>query len=177
MLDPDHGRKGAEGSAGRRFVGRTLLSHLAVLAMGLALGAAAARARSPTTPAPDNVRFVVQPFDVLSKGSVALSRDGRRLVYWDSAHPGIFVRELDQTEGRVLPGTATLAGGDPIAICDTLFPASPGAAWGQDGTILFSPTWQTGLAEPHIHRHDPDEVRPLPPRAGAASDRARAGHL
>ncbi len=101
--------------------------------------------------------------------SVELSRDGRRLLIWDSSGKGFLVRDLDRFTSRLLPGTAnasnpffspdgdwvgfvadgeleklSLAGGDPVKLC-AANTDSPGGAWGADGYIYFTPSWNTGL--------------------------------
>ena len=101
--------------------------------------------------------------------SVELSRDGRRLLIWDSLANAFQVRDLDRftTRSIPVPGGASspvfspdgewiayfaggelkklaLAGGNPVRLCDG--PSdSPGGAWGADGFIYFTPTWFSGL--------------------------------
>jgi len=101
--------------------------------------------------------------------SVALSRDGRRLLIWDSTASGILVRDLGRFASRSFPGTANatnpffspdgewiafvvdnqlqkvaIAGGDPVKLCQANTD-SPGGGWGTDGYIYFTPTWNDGL--------------------------------
>jgi serine/threonine-protein kinase len=100
---------------------------------------------------------------------VALSPDGRRLVY-SAEVDGIwclFLRELDRLETRTLPGTEGgggaffspdgqwvgffagnklkklhLSGGRPIALCESFTSAG---CWGPDGTIFYVRSWSEGL--------------------------------
>src|SRR5262249_33357677 len=96
----------------------------------------------------------------------ALSPDGRFVAI---AADRLYVREFGSFDARPLPATegATLpfvsanskwvgffangkikkvagAGGDPLTICDANSD-SPGAAWGPNDTIVFSPGWNTPL--------------------------------
>jgi serine/threonine-protein kinase len=104
------------------------------------------------------------PIDVRNNTpSLAISPDGSRLVY--VAERGndtqLYVRAMDQSEARVVPGTegaygpffspdgqwvgfgagskfkkVSLTGGTPINICDGNGDGGP--SWGQDDTIIFS---------------------------------------
>jgi len=101
--------------------------------------------------------------------AVELSRDGRRLVIWDSLANGFVVRDLEDFESRTIPATegavnpalspdgqwiafssegelkkVALAGGDPVRLGE-LPSESPGIAWGADGFIYYTPTWNSGL--------------------------------
>jgi serine/threonine-protein kinase len=103
--------------------------------------------------------------------SVALSPDGKRLVYVGSSgnEQRLYVRSLDQLEARPIPGTegamtaffspdgewvgfyeagklekVRLDGGLPIILCDA--PNPGGASWGPRDTILFSPGGVEGLS-------------------------------
>ena len=103
---------------------------------------------------------------------VALSADGRRLVY--VAQVGqttqLFLRPMDQDEPTPLLGTEgasgpffspdgqwvaffandkllkiSLDGGRPVTICDVPARAARGGSWGDDGQIVFNPTFTSGL--------------------------------
>jgi serine/threonine-protein kinase len=93
-------------------------------------------------------------------GGIALSPDGKTAVYFVSAHKGLWVRLLDGTTARLIPGTeeaahpfwspdnksiafftatqlkrVDLVGGTPLTICDVV--RGRGGAWSSDGQILF----------------------------------------
>lgn len=120
------------------------------------------------TPAQPPVRFVVAlPTDQRVRDAtgttIALSRDGSRLVYVGRAGAGrqLYVRRLDQLEARALPGTenaaspffspdgewvayfgedaklkkVALAGGAPVVVADA--PGIRGGSWGDDDLIIF----------------------------------------
>jgi len=101
--------------------------------------------------------------------AVELSRDGHRLLIWDSLADGFVVRDLDGFDTRNIPAAAgaasptfspdgqwiafssegelkkvALAGGDPVRLGE-LPTESPGIAWGADGFIYYTPTWNSGL--------------------------------
>ena len=104
--------------------------------------------------------------------AVALSPDGRRLVYVGGSgnEQRLYLRSLDQLEATPISGTEgarsgffspdgewvgfytgagklkklRLDGGLPITLCDA--PNSGGASWGPRDTILFSPDVASGLS-------------------------------
>ncbi|MGK2960818.1 MAG: protein kinase domain-containing protein [Gemmatimonadaceae bacterium] len=145
-----------------------------VAAIALVLGAMAGTLFWPPTPVPGDVVRVlmslpdsggVRPIDNLS---LAVSPDGRRIAYVGPARNGrmLWVREMNDFEGRPLPGTeGALApffspGGDFIGFFaggsgDTQLKVTPaaggtvrtlltdsvarwGGAWGRDGNIYFT---------------------------------------
>jgi eukaryotic-like serine/threonine-protein kinase len=100
-----------------------------------------------------------------------LSPDGRYLAYvaQSSGQQAIYVRPVDQFEARLVPGTENgeapffspdgdwlgfigdgklkkvpLRGGPPFAICDVQIAAK--ASWGENGFIVISPIFGTGLS-------------------------------
>jgi len=137
----------------------------ALLAFGVALGAALTwRAERPQgTP---GIRFSVTPPGVGGMiRALEVSRDGRRLVYLLSSERRLLLHDLNEFESRPLPGTEGASrpflspdgrwmgfyqagkirklafdGGDPIDVCEAP-EDSPGAAWGPDNAVFFSPTW------------------------------------
>ena len=104
-------------------------------------------------------------------GAPVLSSDGRAIAFCGVTPDGIkriYVRALDDTATRALPGTEggngpfwspdgkmvgffaggkmkkiDLAGGSPITIADN--PNPRGGTWNQDGTIVYVPDFQSGL--------------------------------
>jgi Tol biopolymer transport system component len=104
------------------------------------------------------------------RSEIALSPDGRRLVYVGGVGETTrlflsevgknVVTELQETKGARLPffspdsrrigffadgklNTLFLKGGRPHPLCDA--PNYAGGSWGYDNTIFFSPTWRGGL--------------------------------
>ena len=105
--------------------------------------------------------------------NVALSPDGKWLAYvvQEGESTRLYLRAMDQLEARALPRTEgartpffspdgswigfhaegklkkmAVTGGSPVTICEVLQRALPGATWGADDTIVFSPGWDFGLA-------------------------------
>jgi Tol biopolymer transport system component len=137
----------------------------AMLILGVLIGVAVMRSRK--APAPEQtLRTQLNPpeggqFDLRS--GFALSPDGRMLAFVATApgKSGLWVRPMDGTAARLLPGTGgaigpfwspdgrsiaywtsgklwrvDAAGGSPIAICDA--GAFTGGDWSPDGVIVFS---------------------------------------
>jgi Tol biopolymer transport system component/preprotein translocase subunit SecG len=125
-----------------------------------------------TEPRAETVRFAVPaPEKMAYRGSLALSPDGRRLAFVVTGTGGnsLWVRALDSLEAHELPGTEggdfpfwspdgrfigffagnklkriDTAGGSPQVLADTS--GDPrGAAWGSDGTIIFTPNFTSPL--------------------------------
>jgi hypothetical protein len=134
-----------------------------VLVLAAIVGGTLMAGRAPhSAPAP-LTRFIVQPPPGAARLSdPMLSRDGRLLVYRAGS---IYVQRLDELEPRALQGTdgaaqaflspdgrwvgfyaggqmkkVAMDGGDPLTICD-VEADTPGAAWLEDGRILFSAAW------------------------------------
>jgi len=131
----------------------------------VALRPAASQGASP-------LRFALTPGGPASRHIIRyirISPDGRRVLFEDSGTAQMSIRDLDDFESRVLPGTeggrhpffspdgetigfyadgkirkVSIRGGDAKAICDNPI-ESPGAEWAPDGTIVFTPTWNSGL--------------------------------
>ncbi len=145
---------------------------VATLILGVLIGGWAI-SRSRQVPSPEQVqRFQLNPpeggqFDI--ERGFALSPDGRTLAFVATApgKSGLWVRPMDGTGARLLPGTqgaflpfwspdgrslaygaagklwrVDAAGGSPIAICDTA--GLRGGDWSPDGSILFA-AGQSGL--------------------------------
>jgi serine/threonine-protein kinase len=103
---------------------------------------------------------------------IALSPDGRRIVYTGRDAEGVFrlyTRMLDQDQVKPLAGTEgaygpffspdgqaigffaggklkkiPVEGGVPVALCDAILPL--GASWGQDGSIITALNSSSGLS-------------------------------
>ena len=130
-----------------------------------------------------------------SIAELALSRDGRRLVFKSSESSSLLLREMSGIESRVIPGTEgaehpvispdgrwlgfiasgklkkiAFEGGDPVPICDAA-EGGPGASWGRDGSIYFTPTFFTGL-----FKVDPDGGAPVQ-LTTPDPKRGEAGHM
>ena len=143
------------------------------------------------------VRFTVVPPGAGGRiQNLALSQDGKRLVYTLSSDPRLLVHDLAAFESRSLAGTegatapflspdgewigfkqagklrkVALGGGDPVEICD-LPENTPGLAWGPGNVILFSPAWtNVGLWRVSANGGPPEELT-KPDRA-----RGESGHF
>jgi eukaryotic-like serine/threonine-protein kinase len=146
-----------------------------VLAAALATGLTVWKLKpAPPTTAQPPVHVVISlpPGDRLAQARPVVSPDGSHLVY--AAIRGdvqkLFVRALDSFEPRSIPGTegatcpffspdglwigffaggklkkVSISGGAPITLCDAGGPASGGAAWGPDDSIVFAPSNDSGL--------------------------------
>jgi Tol biopolymer transport system component len=141
----------------------------AIAASMLVVGALAgwAVSRSRQAPAPEQVqRFQLLPPEGAHfnpESGFALSPDGRNLAFVATApgKSGLWVRSLDGTAARLLPGTQgafypmwspdgrslaygtsdklwriDVAGGSPVAVCDAR--GFSGGGWAPDGVIVFS---------------------------------------
>ena len=114
---------------------------------------------------------LTSPFTPRAGPSIALSRDGRRLVYRSrrNGRNMLVLRAIDRTEETVLRGTeggfgpffspdgnwvafftesalkkAPLDGGGPVTICPTA-PVSRGGSWADDDTIYFTQDFTGGV--------------------------------
>jgi len=180
----------AAGGLARVALGAALV--ISGIAVGFALATRSVVDRGPSGP----VRFVITPeAGAGSLESLRISPDGRSLVYSTESGP-LRLRHLDAFETTNLPGTngaslpfwspdsdwigfylggkirkVSVDGGDPSIICDAP-QQSPGAGWGPNGIILFSPTWTgTGLWQVDPDGGTPKEVT-TPDRA-----RGETGHF
>ena len=142
---------------------------------GALIGAAALLRPEADTPAALPVRTtIVLPANTtvaLGRGSaIALSPDGRQLVFSGRSNnvTRLYLRPLDRFESRPLPGTEDgtnpffspdgqwvgffadrklkkmpIEGGAPVTVTDAPLPR--GEAWGEDESILLTPTNASGL--------------------------------
>ena len=138
--------------------------------LGLLFGGRHLRTRPP--PASPIVVSLSFPLDASpntdNSSPLALTRDGKTLVFFGGSGDRLFVRQLDRDEIRPIPGTegahqpfispdglevgffaggklkkVALAGGSPVTLCDTTI--NRGGSWGEDGTIVFVPGSLSGL--------------------------------
>jgi serine/threonine-protein kinase len=157
---------GARGASRQRF------GWLAAAAVVAGVGTTAwIASRNPTELAPPVTRTTVtlpasQALDTEEgAGPLAISADGRRLVYVArrDGRAELYLRDLDQFEPRLLAGTegaaypffspdgqwvaffaggrlkrTSVLGGAPVPICDAPV-AGRGGTWSPDGTIIFDP--------------------------------------
>jgi serine/threonine-protein kinase len=175
--------------------------------LGVVLGAALAGVLfSMPAPAPalaPVVRFSVpagtEPQDVLEVsggGALALSPDGRHLVYaaYHEQTTRLYQRPLDQLEALAVPGTegadapffspdgrsvgffagdklkkVPLSGGLPRVICES--PGGRGGTWGPDDTIIFAPESQSSLFRVPADGGQPEPLTTLDPARGERSHR------
>jgi Tol biopolymer transport system component len=146
---------------------RSMLPWVAAILLAILVGAAAWISKPSPTPAPALVaRFaqVLEPeqsFRNMGRDVVAVSADGRQIVYNTSA--GLALRVLDEVEPRIIPGTdgaitspffspdgewvgyydggrgelrkIRTSGGASVLIATASNPM--GASWAADGTIVF----------------------------------------
>jgi Tol biopolymer transport system component len=132
--------------------------------------------------------------------SAVLSPDGRRLAYIMGSRSGsrsLVVRPFDRYEGTVLVSgnggeapyhpffspdgewlgyvtrgqlkKVSVTGGAPITLADVAL--SRGATWGPDGTIVFSPSRQTGLSRISATGGEVTELTTLDEAAGELANR------
>jgi serine/threonine-protein kinase len=105
-------------------------------------------------------------------GTLAISPDGRSIIYTgvENQQIKLFLRNMDTFESHVIPGTegarapffspdgkwlgfltdhelrkVRLSGDTPVTLCRLANPR--GASWGDDGTIVFSPFYYSGLSK------------------------------
>ena len=142
---------------------------IAALASGalIALIAWAYTRPSPRAPGPPS-RFniaVARGTELTRYGgnpSIALSQDGRHLIYAAEAG-GLYIRSFDDAEAHLIAGTeagwlpflspdgrwvgfvaggklqkVSVEGGSPRPIVDVIEPGLAGASWGEDGSIVYS---------------------------------------
>jgi eukaryotic-like serine/threonine-protein kinase len=170
---------------------------VAALALGFLAWRASSRAEPvvrAAIPAPQGTDFDL--LDV-SPGAVAVSPDGRRLVFAARDDKGttlLWIRELSQIAARPLAGTAGAAypfwspdgrqvgffaeaklkkvdagGGPPLTLCDA--PNGKGGAWSARGEIVFAPTFASSLDRVPESGGDPTAVTTLDVNRGEVSHR------
>jgi len=119
-----------------------------------------------------------------TSGAPSLSPDGTHIVFSaadTNGIPRLYLRSLDSTAVTSLPGTENstfpfwspdshsiaffgggklkrieIAGGTPVNICDAA--VARGGSWGADGTIIFAPTFNSGIWKVDANGGTPEEV-------------------
>ena len=147
------------------------------------------QATDPVEPTPMRFRLGLSPDQSLHTNpgpAMAISPDGKRLAYAVTESQGInlYVRALDELEGRLLAGTegahspffspdgqwvgfaanqklkkVAFSGGAPLTLCGV--PSSPnmeGASWAADDTIVFARSVIAGLSRVPAAGGMPEEV-------------------
>jgi len=165
----------------RIVAGVLAIATLALLIMLLGRSDAPVRVTRTSILPAENVRFNLRG---VHPGPVAISPDGKRVVYTGRAAGGaalLYVRELDDTEAKVLRGTdeagypfwspdgrsigffasgrlkrVDVAGGPPLTLCEA--PVGKGGSWNTKGEIIFAPTF-TG--ELHVVSENGGASRPI----------------
>jgi serine/threonine-protein kinase len=135
--------------------------------------------------------------DPIAGPAVAVSPDARRLAYVARTADGqrLFVHDLRSGEARLVPGSegapespffspdgqwvgffavnklkkVSVLGGSSVELCDA--PSPRGGSWGEDGTIVFAPTWGSGLARVSAEGGTPEPLTTPDPAAGETSHR------
>ncbi len=145
------------------------------LGVAIAALAAVALSRSRPAPRARDVRFAMilppqQALPMLASRMLALSPDGSRIVYAGGRGDSrkLYVRPLDRLSGVPIPGTdgarspffspdgqwigfqtdeklskVPIGGGEPVVLARSN--GALGAAWGAGGTIVYAPSFTSGL--------------------------------
>ncbi len=144
-------------------------------------------------PSPATLRFTMNAAPSIDRvGNPTISPDGERIVY--VGHQGentrLFLRELDKMEAAAIPGTegallpffspdglwigyfagdeiqkVSVLGGESTTVCKASS-NMPGARWGVDDTIVFSPDWTSGLMRVAGSGGEPEVLTTLDRDAG-----------
>jgi serine/threonine-protein kinase len=147
--------------------------------------------RPASAPPRETARLVVSlPRDhqlaLADETSLAISPDGKRIVYAASSPPGspplLYMRELDRFEATPIPGTEgadgpffspdgrwlgyfsgsklykiAVEGGTPLEICH-VGQIVPGASWGEDDTIIYIDSPDSGLLRVSAAGGEPERL-------------------
>jgi serine/threonine-protein kinase len=128
--------------------------------------------------------------------ALAYSPHGRRLAYVGRSYgvDQIYLRSFDRIDSQPLPGTEgahqpffspdgewlgfvaggflkkmALAGGPPVSLCEA--PNPTGASWGPNDTIVFTPTWSSGLVRISANGSKPVPLTSLDQTQGETTHR------
>ena len=173
--EDDFAAAGPRISAGSRAAAAALF-----LVIGMIVGAALVW-RVASAPARDPQQGVSGRFSIalgvsdalanLENPAVAISADGKRLAFVAGSTPRLFLRELDESQARPVPGSegasapffspdgrsvaffadsrikkVSVTGGDPVTVAGSAAAGNPrGGAWNVDGTIAFTPAPGTAI--------------------------------
>jgi serine/threonine-protein kinase len=136
--------------------------------------------------------------DIAFYGSaIDISKDGMQLVYAATDSTGVsrlYRRPIDQFESTPIIGTdgagnpffspdgnwvgyfadgklkkISISGGTPVTVCEAH--SGYGASWGSDGTIIFSPTFTSGLFSVSSLGDNPKAITQLKSEEGELSHR------
>jgi serine/threonine protein kinase len=129
-------------------------------------------------------------------GTLAISPDGRSIVYTgvEDQVMRLYLRNMDTFESKPIPGTeggrapffspdgkwlgfqtehslkkVQLSGGSPVTLCPVATPR--GASWGDNGTIVFSPFYYSGLSKISADGGTPEPLTRLDPTSGERNHR------
>ncbi len=146
------------------------------------------QATDPVEPTPMRVRLELSPDQSLHTNpgpAMAISPDVKRLAYAviESQRINLYVRSLDELEGRLLAGTegahspffspdgqwvgfganrklkkVAFSGGTPLTLCDVSPRGMEGASWAADDTIVFARSIFSGLSRVPAAGGMPEEV-------------------
>ncbi len=146
------------------------------------------QATDPVEPTPIRFRLGLSPDQSLLTNpspAMAISPDGKRLAYavTESQGTNLYVRALDELEGRLLPGTegahspffspdgqwvgfgaseklkkVAFSGGTPRTLCGVSSMGMEGASWAADDTIVFGRSVMAGLSRVAAAGGMPEEV-------------------
>ena len=146
------------------------------------------QATDPVEPTPTRFRLGLSPDQSLHTNpapAMAISPDGKRLAYAVTESQGInlYVRALDELEGRLLAGTegahspffspdgqwvgfganrklkkVAFSGGTPLTLCGVSPTGMEGASWAADDTIVFARSMFSGLSRVPAAGGMPEEV-------------------
>lgn len=129
-------------------------------------------------------------------GAVAISPDGSAIVYTgeDKQQLWLYMRKMAAFEATMIPGTegarapffspdgkwiafftehelkkVPFSGGNPVTICPVANPR--GGSWGEDGTIVFSPFYYSGLSKVSSNGGEPKALTTLDKSQGERNHR------
>jgi serine/threonine-protein kinase len=184
---PDEDRARTIVAAPSRSPWRIVSGVLALALVVLAAPAASSWWRPAPAPVGRVIRFTVPIKGEFGADNVGITPDGATIVYETDR---LYARSLADVDARALPGTegaqkfvvspsgrwvlfyadekikkVALSGGDPLTVCAA--PADgPGAGWGPDNTIIFSPGWNSPLYSVSADGGTPKVISTLNAAAG-----------
>jgi serine/threonine-protein kinase len=170
------------------------------LLIGAAIAGLAVWNLKPTPPVPVSRSVfslpAAQRFPDLTRPSLAVSPDGKQLVYVASTGSSeqLYVHSMDSFDAKAIPGTeggsepffspdsqwigyfaggklkkVPITGGASVTLCDA--PDPRGATWGFDNTIVLSPTITGALSVVSAEGGAPRPLTALDPKKGEGTHR------